>query len=289
MNGWASRGVVTTGLAVALGLAPCDGVAQVFLATRPHPEFAIGPLLVVAGVRPGSGAGLGAGLLRADPPAERPSRGHAAGPRISSGRPRSPTASASGAARSGAPRVRGAARLRGGDRGAARARRARPGQARHPGAERSVARVGAVRDLLQGGDESRAGGGGDAGQVRVDAPPRRPERPSERLGAPQGSHHPEARDLARGALLGPPPHPEPERGQRRIPGALLDPPRSARPRDPARPGLLDPRRRVRRFRSPPHRGDQLLRRRPAGRAGCEPERRRWGSRSAPARGWCPRC
>ena len=52
MNGWVSRGIVTKGLAVALGLAPCDGVAQVFLATRPHPEFAIGPLLVIAGVRP---------------------------------------------------------------------------------------------------------------------------------------------------------------------------------------------------------------------------------------------
>ena len=55
MNGWVSRGIVTTGLAVALGLAPRDGVAQVFLATRPHPEFAIGPLLVVAGVRPDLG------------------------------------------------------------------------------------------------------------------------------------------------------------------------------------------------------------------------------------------
>jgi hypothetical protein len=43
------------GLALALGLVPCDGQAQVFLASRPHPEFAVGPLLIVAGVKPDLG------------------------------------------------------------------------------------------------------------------------------------------------------------------------------------------------------------------------------------------
>src|SRR6185436_1870663 len=55
MNGWASRGVVMAGLALAFGLVPCDGQAQVFLASRPHPEFAVGPLLIVAGVKPDLG------------------------------------------------------------------------------------------------------------------------------------------------------------------------------------------------------------------------------------------
>jgi hypothetical protein len=47
----------TRGLLAALVLAalPAVGHAQVFLATRPHPEFAIGPLFVVATVRPDLG------------------------------------------------------------------------------------------------------------------------------------------------------------------------------------------------------------------------------------------
>jgi hypothetical protein len=47
----------TRGLLAALVLAalPAAGHAQVFLATRPHPEFAIGPLFVVATVRPDLG------------------------------------------------------------------------------------------------------------------------------------------------------------------------------------------------------------------------------------------
>jgi hypothetical protein len=39
-------------LLLTLGAFPGVGEAQVFLASRPHPEFAIGPLLVVAGVTP---------------------------------------------------------------------------------------------------------------------------------------------------------------------------------------------------------------------------------------------
>jgi hypothetical protein len=42
-------------LALTLSVVPARGQAQVLLATRPHPEFAIGPLLVVAGVRPDLG------------------------------------------------------------------------------------------------------------------------------------------------------------------------------------------------------------------------------------------
>jgi hypothetical protein len=47
----------TRGLLAALVLAalPATGHAQVFLAARPHPEFAIGPLFVVATVRPDLG------------------------------------------------------------------------------------------------------------------------------------------------------------------------------------------------------------------------------------------
>lgn len=43
------------GAALLLGLLPATGQAQVFLASRPHPEFAIGPLFVVATVRPDLG------------------------------------------------------------------------------------------------------------------------------------------------------------------------------------------------------------------------------------------
>src|SRR5262245_58817019 len=42
-------------LAVVLGAIPSVGRAQVFLASRPHPEFAIGPLLVVGAVQPDLG------------------------------------------------------------------------------------------------------------------------------------------------------------------------------------------------------------------------------------------
>jgi hypothetical protein len=47
--------LVGVALALTLSAVPASGQAQVFLATRPHPEFAIGPLLVVAGVRPDLG------------------------------------------------------------------------------------------------------------------------------------------------------------------------------------------------------------------------------------------
>jgi hypothetical protein len=40
---------------LALGATPGVGQAQVFLASRPHPDFAVGPLLIVAGVRPDLG------------------------------------------------------------------------------------------------------------------------------------------------------------------------------------------------------------------------------------------
>jgi hypothetical protein len=49
------RGLVGVVLTLALGATPRDGASQVFLASRPHPDFAIGPLLVVAGVRPDLG------------------------------------------------------------------------------------------------------------------------------------------------------------------------------------------------------------------------------------------
>ena len=55
MNRSASRRLVGAVLALALGAVPAVGQAQVFLASRPHPEFAIGPLLVVAGVQPDLG------------------------------------------------------------------------------------------------------------------------------------------------------------------------------------------------------------------------------------------
>jgi hypothetical protein len=54
MTGW--RAVAwAAGLAAATGLGPAPAAAQVFLATRPEPEFAIGPLFVRASVDPGLG------------------------------------------------------------------------------------------------------------------------------------------------------------------------------------------------------------------------------------------
>ncbi|HEY4719243.1 MAG TPA: hypothetical protein VIH84_01535, partial [Candidatus Methylomirabilis sp.] len=38
--------------ALLIGGAPAAGQAQLFLASRPHPEFMIGPLIVRAGVGP---------------------------------------------------------------------------------------------------------------------------------------------------------------------------------------------------------------------------------------------
>ena len=55
MNRSASRRLVGAVLVLALGAVPAVGQAQVFLASRPHPEFTIGPLLVVAGVQPDLG------------------------------------------------------------------------------------------------------------------------------------------------------------------------------------------------------------------------------------------
>jgi hypothetical protein len=43
------------GAALVLAIVPAPGHAQVFLASRPHPQFAIGPLFVVASVRPDLG------------------------------------------------------------------------------------------------------------------------------------------------------------------------------------------------------------------------------------------
>ena len=45
------RALLTCAVAVVVGL-PAPGQAQVFLASRPHPAFSIGPLFVVANVRP---------------------------------------------------------------------------------------------------------------------------------------------------------------------------------------------------------------------------------------------
>jgi hypothetical protein len=47
-----NRRRVLLGVALFLAAAPTPGRAQVFLASQPHPEFAIGPLFVVAQVRP---------------------------------------------------------------------------------------------------------------------------------------------------------------------------------------------------------------------------------------------
>jgi hypothetical protein len=55
MDRSARRRLVGGVLALALSAIPCVGRAQVFLASRPHPEFAIGPLLIVAGVQPDLG------------------------------------------------------------------------------------------------------------------------------------------------------------------------------------------------------------------------------------------
>jgi len=50
-RGWTVAIVVT----LLLGLAPTSAHAQVFLASAPHPEFAIGPLFIIATVRPDLG------------------------------------------------------------------------------------------------------------------------------------------------------------------------------------------------------------------------------------------
>ena len=42
-------------IAVLVVAAPAASHAQVFLASRPHPDFRIGPLFVVANVRPDLG------------------------------------------------------------------------------------------------------------------------------------------------------------------------------------------------------------------------------------------
>jgi hypothetical protein len=55
MNWYVRRGLVGFFIILALGLSPRDGASQVFLASHPHPDFAVGPLLVVAGVRPDLG------------------------------------------------------------------------------------------------------------------------------------------------------------------------------------------------------------------------------------------
>src|SRR5215471_18598834 len=55
MNCHVRRGLVGFFTVLSLGFAPRDGASQVFLASRPHPDFAIGPLLVAAGVRPDLG------------------------------------------------------------------------------------------------------------------------------------------------------------------------------------------------------------------------------------------
>jgi hypothetical protein len=52
MNRSGRHCLLTRVLTLALCLIPGVGWAQVFLASRPHPEFAIGPLLVAAGVTP---------------------------------------------------------------------------------------------------------------------------------------------------------------------------------------------------------------------------------------------
>ena len=55
MNGRGRRRLLGSALLLALAVIPSVGHAQIFLASRPHPEFTIGPLLVVAGVRPDLG------------------------------------------------------------------------------------------------------------------------------------------------------------------------------------------------------------------------------------------
>src|SRR4029453_6815332 len=55
MNASVRCRLIAAVVALVLGAIPGIGRAQVFLASRPHPEFAIGPLLIVAGVRPDLG------------------------------------------------------------------------------------------------------------------------------------------------------------------------------------------------------------------------------------------
>jgi len=50
-----TKGIVGFVFALLVGGAPAPGHAQLFLASRPHPEFMIGPLFVRAGVTPGLG------------------------------------------------------------------------------------------------------------------------------------------------------------------------------------------------------------------------------------------
>src|SRR5262245_66511471 len=55
MNHSAGYRLVGGALALVLGAVPGVGRAQVFLASRPHPEFSVGPLLVAASVQPDLG------------------------------------------------------------------------------------------------------------------------------------------------------------------------------------------------------------------------------------------
>jgi hypothetical protein len=167
-----SRGIVTTGLAVALGLAPCDGVAQVFLATRPHPEFAIGPLLVVAGVRPD----LGPVSVRVSFGLTLPPNGHLEDMQQDLYLLWPAEVADASAAGAPDPVLRAYVEQRG---------FAVVTEGRLALAVRDRAKLGtpAPSDPLPESAPAQAGVG-TLVKDHVDAPPRRPERPSQHLGAP---------------------------------------------------------------------------------------------------------
>ena len=64
---------------LALGLTPVAAPAQVFIASKPHPEFWIAPLLITANIEPKDVAGRNGPLMLqvsfsvAPPPAREPS------------------------------------------------------------------------------------------------------------------------------------------------------------------------------------------------------------------------
>ena len=287
MNGWVSRGIVTMGLAVALGLAPCDGVPRCSWRPGLTRSSRSGRSWSSRACRPD----LGPVSVRVSFGLTLPPNGHLEDMRqdlyllwpaeVADG-------SAPGASIR-APRVRGAS---------AASRWSSEGRLALAVRDRAKLGTPAPSDPLPesapfvtfykvGTNPAQAGVGTlvrsrgrpassiRSGLLSVSAA-------SKDLITPKAATWLEELFWGRRHVL------SLSAGQRRIPGALLDPPRPARPRDPARPGLLDPRRRVRRLRSPPHRGDQppAATRRPSRvRAGAETV----GLALGAGEDWCPRC
>jgi len=77
-----NRGRVLLCAALLLAATPTRGHAQVFLASRPHPDFVIGPLFLVASVQPDLGpVNVSLSFSLTTPPGQHPSEitFHAAG------------------------------------------------------------------------------------------------------------------------------------------------------------------------------------------------------------------